>query len=48
MAATPPLTLDTPALAFRLPATDGRTYALPIDGDIGAASALKMSYAGIT
>ncbi len=28
MAATPPpLTLDTPAPAFRLPATDGRTYA---------------------
>ena len=29
MAATPPpLTLDTPASNFRLPATDGRTYAL--------------------
>ena len=28
MAATPPVTLDTPAPAFRLPATDGRTYTL--------------------
>lgn len=27
MAATPPLTLDTPAPDFRLPGTDGRTYA---------------------
>jgi peroxiredoxin len=27
MAATPPLTLDTPAPDFRLPGTNGRTYA---------------------
>jgi peroxiredoxin len=27
MAATPPLTMDTPAPDFRLPGTDGRTYA---------------------
>ena len=28
MAATPPLTLDIPALDFRLPGTDGRTHTL--------------------